>query len=101
MTTITENFDGAHWMELFTRVTLVNKTTFCFMSYSSIEERENESRVNNSINKFGFWAGLIAFGSTTAFVIVQVLQVMGVFYFPIDEILIYGTSLCIVIPFVL
>lgn len=71
------------------------------MSYSSIEERENESRVNNSINKFGFWAGLIAFGSTTAFVIVQVLQVMGVFYFPIDEILIYGTSLCIVIPFVL
>ena len=54
-----------------------------------------------AVNKVGFWAGLMAFVSTAAYVIVQVLQVAGVLYFPLDEILIYGTSLCIVIPFIL
>lgn len=57
--------------------------------------------MNKAINKVGFASGLIAFVSTTTYVIVQVLQVAGVLYFPLDEILIYGTSLCIVIPFVL
>lgn len=57
--------------------------------------------MNTTIYKIGFWSGLIAFGATTAFVIVQSLQLAGVFTFPTDERLIYGTSLCIVIPFVL
>jgi len=35
------------------------------------------------------------------YVVVQLLQVAGVLNYPLDEILIYGTSLCIVIPFVL
>lgn len=54
-----------------------------------------------AIYKIGFWSGVVAFAATTAFVIVQLLQLLGVFSFPTDEILIYGTSLCIVIPFVL
>ena len=41
------------------------------------------------------------FGATMAYVIVQVMQVMGILSFPLDETLIYGTSLCIVIPFLL
>ena len=49
----------------------------------------------------GFWSGLLAFFSTMAFVIVQILQLFKILNFPKDEILIYGTSLCIVIPFVL
>jgi uncharacterized PurR-regulated membrane protein YhhQ (DUF165 family) len=57
--------------------------------------------VNQTINKIGFWSGLTAFASTLAYVIVQLLQVAGVLNYPLDEILIYGTSLCIVIPFVL
>ena len=57
--------------------------------------------MNKTINKIGFWSGLIAFASTLAFVIVQLLQIMGVFHYPWDEILIYSTSLCIVLPFVL
>jgi hypothetical protein len=57
--------------------------------------------MNTIIYKVGFWAGLIAFAATTAYVIVQLLQVAGIFSFPLDEILIYGTSLCIVIPFIL
>ena len=51
--------------------------------------------------KIGYWSGVVAFVATAAYVIVQLLQVTGVFRFPLDEILIYGTSLCIVIPFVL
>jgi hypothetical protein len=57
--------------------------------------------MNTIIYKVGFWSGLFAFGATSAYVIVQLLQVAGVFNFPVDEILIYGTSLCIVIPFIL
>jgi hypothetical protein len=57
--------------------------------------------INPSVYKIGFVAGLIAFLSTLAYCIVQILQVTGVLHFPMDEILIYGTSLCIVIPFIL
>ncbi|MCZ2357349.1 MAG: hypothetical protein LC115_11810 [Bacteroidia bacterium] len=57
--------------------------------------------MNKTINKVGFWSGLIAFAATAAYVIVQVLQVIGLLPYPFDEILVYSTSLCIVIPFVL
>ncbi len=53
------------------------------------------------IGAVGYWSGLAAFAATVAYVVVQLLQVMGLLRFPLDEILIYGTSLCIVIPFVL
>jgi hypothetical protein len=54
-----------------------------------------------TIYKVGFWSGLIAFVSIVAFDIVQMLQLFGVLSYPWDEILIYGFSLCIVIPFML
>ena len=57
--------------------------------------------MNQTINKIGFWSGLTAFLSTLGYVIAQLLQVAGIIGYPLDEILIYGTSLCIVIPFVL
>ncbi|MFC1505297.1 hypothetical protein ACFL5W_02140 [Thermodesulfobacteriota bacterium] len=53
------------------------------------------------ISEFGYWSGLVAFTSVVAYDVVQILQVMGMLQFPIDEILIYGISLCIVVPFVL
>lgn len=56
--------------------------------------------MKRTINIFGFLSALIAFLSTVAFVIVQLLQLTGFFVFPLDEILIYAISLCIVIPFV-
>jgi len=49
----------------------------------------------------GYWSGLAAFTSTVAYGLVQILQVAGTLRFPTDEILIYGTSLCIVVPFIL
>ncbi len=53
------------------------------------------------INEVGYWSGLAAFASAVAYDVVQILQVAGILRFPLDEILIYGTSLCIVIPFVI
>lgn len=57
--------------------------------------------MDKTIAHYGFWSGFIAFLSALAFVVVQVLQVLGLLKFPYDEIFIYSTSLCIVIPFVL
>jgi len=42
-----------------------------------------------------------AFTSTMAYGVAQILQVFVMVRFPADEILIYGTSLCIVVPFIL
>jgi hypothetical protein len=54
-----------------------------------------------AISAVGYWSGLAASASAAGYAVVQILQVAGVLRFPLDEILIYGTSLCIVIPFVL
>ena len=52
-------------------------------------------------SEVGYRAGIAAFTATLAYDVVQILQVAGLLRFPLDEILIYGTSLCIVVPFVL
>jgi hypothetical protein len=57
--------------------------------------------MNKEVNKAGFWFGIVAFFSTVAFVLVQILQLFRILTYPFDEILIYGFSLCIVIPFLL
>jgi hypothetical protein len=57
--------------------------------------------MHKTIYKVGFWSGLIAFVSTVAFTVTQISQLLGVLSYPLDEILIYGLSLCIVIPFLL
>ena len=57
--------------------------------------------MNKEIYKIGFWSGIIAFVATLAFYFVQMLQFFGVLSYPWDEILIYGFSLCITIPFIL
>lgn len=57
--------------------------------------------MNKRIYKFGFWSGLIAFVATVLFYVVQMLQILNVLVFPLDEIFIYGFSLCIPLPFLL
>jgi uncharacterized protein (TIGR03382 family) len=57
--------------------------------------------VAKTIGEVGYWSGLAAFAFVVAYDVAQILQVAGVLHFPFDEVLIYGTSLCIVIPFVL
>jgi len=53
------------------------------------------------VNLYGFRFGMAAFIANALFVIVQTLQLLRVLKYPLDEIFIYGFSLCIVIPFVL
>ena len=57
--------------------------------------------MTSNIGNVGYWSGLAAFASAVAYDVVQILQVAGVLRFPADEILIYGTSLCVVVPFIL
>lgn len=57
--------------------------------------------MNREIYKIGFLSGYAAFFSTVAYGLVQTFQVLGWLPYPWDEILIYGFSLCIVIPFLL
>jgi hypothetical protein len=52
-----------------------------------------------AIDSIGFWSGIIAFIATIAYCVVQLLQLYQLVTYPTDEILIYGVSLCIVIPF--
>jgi hypothetical protein len=61
----------------------------------------NNFITDRTISKVGFWSGIIAFIAITAFGIVQTLQILGFVSYPLDEILIYGFSLCITIPFML
>ncbi len=53
------------------------------------------------IEEVGYRSGITAAAASSAFAIVQLMQVAGWLRFPTDEILIYSTSLCIVVPFVL
>ena len=53
------------------------------------------------VRAVGYWSGLTAAGAAIAYDVVQVLQITGALVFPLDEILIYATSLCIVVPFIL
>ena len=57
--------------------------------------------MNTTINKIGFYAGVIAFAANAGFIVVQTLQLLGVIPYPYDEILIYSFSLCIVVPFLM
>src|SRR5689334_15921014 len=55
----------------------------------------------SSVRQVGFWSALSAFVAAAGYSIAQILQVVQVLSFPWDEILIFGFSLCIAIPFVL
>lgn len=57
--------------------------------------------MNIAIHKIGFLFGITAFIANAMFVVVQILQLFKLLPYPIDEILIYTFSLCIVIPFLM
>src|SRR5690349_12920398 len=57
--------------------------------------------INSLIYKIGFWSGIFAFLATFSYCIVQILQLYDVFMYPADERWIYGTSLAIVLPFMI
>ena len=54
-----------------------------------------------TLYNLGFWSALVAFVAVVGYDIAQILQIAGVLGKPLDEIFIYGFSLCIAIPFML
>lgn len=57
--------------------------------------------MDRTATRLGFHASLIACIASITFSVVQSLQLMGLVARPFDEILIYGSSLCISLPYVL
>jgi hypothetical protein len=57
--------------------------------------------VNETLYKVGFWTALVAFIAVIGYDVFQILQIVGALGKPWDEILIYGSSLFIAIPFML
>lgn len=57
--------------------------------------------MDNKINRIGYLSGLFAFWATVIFYIVQMIQIFGWLTYPWDEILIYGFSQCITLPFII
>lgn len=56
----------------------------------------------NTLNsKFGFYSALVSFVAAAGYCVVQILQVLKVLAFPWDDILIFGFSLFIAMPFML
>ncbi|HTK52186.1 MAG TPA: hypothetical protein VL308_09890 [Gemmatimonadaceae bacterium] len=55
----------------------------------------------SSVARIGLWSGVAAASAALGYDVVQLLQMAGMLRFPLDEILIFGTSLCIIVPFVL
>ena len=64
-------------------------------------ESFNSWSTNTGLYKIGYWSGITAGIATAAFTIFQTLQLFRVFPYPYDEISIYGSSLCIAVPFML
>jgi hypothetical protein len=57
--------------------------------------------MNKTINSTGLWSAAVAFTALILFFIVQSLQLLGVLHFPWDEVLIFGFSLCVPLPFLI
>ena len=57
--------------------------------------------MNGAAAKLGFYSSIIGFVAAASYGVVQSLQVLGMLAYPLAEILIYATSLCIAVPFLL
>ena len=54
-----------------------------------------------TINCVGFLSAIIACVALVLFFIFQLLQLLGVLHFPWDQVLIFGFSLCVPLPFLI
>lgn len=61
-------------------------------------EALSPDRTKQTIGEIGFWCGLLASGFTGTFLIVQLLQLFRLIPYPLDQILIFGSSLGIALP---
>jgi hypothetical protein len=57
--------------------------------------------MNEASRKLGLCASVIAFMAAVAYGVAQTIQVLNIVSYPLADILIYGTSLCISVPFLI
>jgi len=57
--------------------------------------------MNEAAPKLGFYASLISMVAVVGYGVAQSLQAVGIWGYPLADILIYATSLCISVPFLL
>ncbi|MGP0094117.1 MAG: hypothetical protein ACLPKB_29850 [Xanthobacteraceae bacterium] len=57
--------------------------------------------MNEASPKLGFCASIIAFIAVVGYGVAQILQVLKIVNYPLSDILIYGFSLCISVPFLI
>ena len=57
--------------------------------------------MNEASPQLGFGASVIAFIAIVAYGVAQIMQVLNIVSYPLADILIYGTSLCISVPFLI
>lgn len=55
----------------------------------------------STVSRIGFWSSLAALAAAAGYSVVQIFQLLGWLVFPWDQILIFGFSICIPVPFVL
>jgi hypothetical protein len=56
--------------------------------------------MNEASPKLGFYASVVAFFSAVAYGVAQIAQILSAVSYPLADILIYGASLCISVPFI-
>lgn len=57
--------------------------------------------MNRAAPKLGYWASVTAFLATSGYAAAQIAQVIGLADYPLADILIYASSLCIAAPFLI
>ena len=57
--------------------------------------------MNVAAPKLGFYASLVSMAAAISYGVAQIWQIIGILGYPRADILIYGTSLCISVPFLL
>lgn len=69
--------------------------------FPGTKKQQSNHDMKISILQLGKVSAFLAFLFTILFVVVQLLQLLRLITYPYDELFIYGTSFCIVIPFIL
>jgi hypothetical protein len=57
--------------------------------------------MNAATPKLGFYASIVSLIAAVSYGVVQILQVINLLSYPLADILIYGSSLCISVPFLI
>ena len=91
---------GKAQRDLAFQLTQINASAIFLRDRFAILRAIHLGQTMSTVAKIGFWSSLISFAAATGYGVVQVMQIAGILVFPVDEILIFGFSIVIPLPFV-